>query len=233
MLRKDALDFVQKLPVQASKDILAIAPSFTLIDVVKNARKNFNFRVGAQNVASHTSGAFTGEVSALMLKDSGVDFVIIGHSERRHIYNESDAVIHEKVIQTIEAGLDIILCVGETLKQREQGDTNRIIKEQISSAFRNVQMNQKPNLMVAYEPVWAIGTGVTPTVDQIDDAHKFIQECFDELNMSVPVLYGGSVSPKNYEKIIQINSVGGFLIGGASLDVKSFIQITGEKNILL
>lgn len=206
------------------------APPFTgLIDMgVKPP-----FYVAAQNCHWEDHGAFTGEISVSMIRDCGSDYVILGHSERRHIFGESDEWINRKVDAVLSGALKPILCIGETLDQRESGQTQRILKTQLEQGLAGVDSIE--NILVAYEPVWAIGTGVTATTDQVEVAHAAVRNILRELfpgSDDVHVLYGGSVKPDNAEELIQVSGVNGFLIGGASLDVDSFTSIirTVEKD---
>jgi triosephosphate isomerase (TIM) len=190
-------------------------------------------KIGAQNSHWENSGAFTGELSAPMLKDIGVSFVIIGHSERRQYFNESDATVQQRASKALEHGLQVIICIGETLQERETGSTEKVLKRQITEGFntewckRNaLQKNQEP-VLVAYEPVWAIGTGKVATILEIEKTHFFIRETLNKLGFSstVPILYGGSVKPQNFAEIAAIQEVGGALVGGASLESDSFCSL--------
>ena len=187
----------------------------------------------AQNCHWEESGAFTGEISIPMLKDCGVEYVIIGHSERRHIFKESDKWINNKLKAILAGGLKPILCVGETLDQREKGQTDKVLFQQLTNAF--VSVEDLDDFIIAYEPVWAIGTGVNANVTQIENAHKTIKEIINQninITNDMHILYGGSVNSNNAEDLISIPGVDGFLIGGASLDANSFASIVNivEKN---
>ena len=187
----------------------------------------------AQNCHWEESGAFTGEISIPMLKDCGVEYVIIGHSERRHIFKESDKWINNKLKAILAGGLKPILCVGETLDQREKGQTDKVLFQQLTNAL--VSVEDLDDFIIAYEPVWAIGTGVNANVTQIENAHKTIKEIINQkinITNDMHILYGGSVNSNNAEDLISIPGVDGFLIGGASLDANSFASIVNivEKN---
>jgi len=187
----------------------------------------------AQNCHWEESGAFTGEISIPMLKDCGVEYVIIGHSERRHIFKESDKWINNKLKAILAGGLKPILCVGETLDQREKGQTDKVLFQQLTNAL--VSVDELDDFIIAYEPVWAIGTGVNANVTQIENAHKTIKEIINQkinITNDMHILYGGSVNSNNAEDLISIPGVDGFLIGGASLDANSFASIVNivEKN---
>ena len=200
------------------------APPFTgLFDMDVNPP----FYSAAQNCHWEGSGAFTGEISVSMIQDCGAEFVILGHSERRHVFGESNDWINRKVKAVLAGNLKPILCIGETLDQREAGQTDLVLKEQLEQGLGGVETLE--NMMIAYEPVWAIGTGVTANNDQVEEAHIsvriFLKELYPESDI-IHVLYGGSVNPGNAEELIQIPGVNGFLIGGASLDAGSFTSIT-------
>ncbi len=192
----------------------------------------------AQNCHWEYSGAYTGEISLSMIKDCGAKYVIVGHSERRRIFNESDEMINNKIRAILSKDLAPIICIGETKEERELGKTNMVLRDQIKSGLQGVQ--KFLGCVVAYEPVWAIGTGLTASLKEIEEAHILIKntvrEIFGERN-DFQVLYGGSVNESNAKELININDVDGFLIGGASLDIDSFISIInivekfGEKKI--
>lgn len=181
--------------------------------------------LGAQNLHTQRDGAFTGEVSASMLSDCGVRYVIIGHSERRHLYGESNALVAEKVIAAQQAGLTPILCVGESLQQRQQGLTLKVIGEQLQAVTGLPEVDMSGQLVVAYEPVWAIGSGTTATPQQAQDVHRFIREQLGEVGSRVQILYGGSVKAGNAESLFAEADIDGALVGGASLDVQEFLGI--------
>ena len=186
------------------------------------------FYLGAQNCYFKDSGAYTGEISLSMLLECNVDYVIIGHSERRQIFNEKNDSINKKVIKVIESGIKPILCVGETIDEMNAGKAYDIIKEQLISGLNNIK--SLSNIIIAYEPVWAIGTGLTASIEQINKANIFIRKILSQLfddkeSENTPILYGGSVSSTNANELISIDSVNGFLIGGASLDVVKFTEV--------
>ena len=193
------------------------------------------FSIGAQHCHWEDQGAFTGEISVGMLKDCGVDYVIVGHSERRHVFGETDNWINRKIKAIINADLTPIFCIGETLEQRESGHTNQILERQLRDGLKKVDFVEK--LVIAYEPVWAIGSGVTAAVEQVADAHLQVKNILsmqfrDSSIDNLPILYGGSVTPDNAKELISVQGVNGFLIGGASLNINSFISIVRkvEKN---
>ena len=200
------------------------APPFTgLFDMDVNPP----FYSAAQNCHWEGSGAFTGEISVSMIQDCGAEFVILGHSERRHVFGESDNWINHKVKAVLAGDLKTILCVGERLDQREAGQTELVLKSQLEQGLAS--MDSLKGIVIAYEPVWAIGTGVTANNEQVESAHTSVRKILKELypgSDNIHVLYGGSVKPGNAEELIQVPGVNGFLIGGASLDVESFTSIT-------
>ena len=186
------------------------------------------FYLGAQNCYFKDSGAYTGEISLSMLLECNVDYVIIGHSERRQIFNERNDSINKKVIKVIESGIKPILCIGETIDEMNAGKAYDIIKEQLISGLNNIE--SLSNIIIAYEPVWAIGTGLTASIEQINESNIFIRKILSQLfddkeSENTPILYGGSVSSTNANELISIDSVNGFLIGGASLDVVKFTEV--------
>ena len=188
------------------------------------------FYKAAQNCHWEEQGAFTGEISASMLKALNIQYVIIGHSERRQYLHENDKQVNDKIHLALKAELIPIICIGETLKERENGQTDPVLKEQLNSAFENINLDNQKNIIVAYEPVWAIGTGLTAEKNKILDAHSLIKETLETVyNFNIPVLYGGSVNADNAASLINIENVDGFLVGGASLKSESFCQIV--KNI--
>ena len=209
---------------------IVVAPPFTAIHAMAEALRNTNVAVAAQDLYWEKEGAFTGEVSAGMIKEAGAEFVIIGHSERRRLFQETDATVNKKIFAAIGADLTPIVCVGETLEERESNDTFKILDRQIKDGLDRLTAEQIANLVVAYEPVWAIGTGRNATAGQAQEAHAHIRtrlrqwfgaDAADRCH----VLYGGSVKPDNISGLIQEPDVDGALVGGASLDVKGFGEI--------
>jgi len=185
------------------------------------------FYSAAQNCHWEDSGAFTGEISVSMIRDCGAEYVILGHSERRHVFGESDDWVNRKVKAVLDGDLKPILCIGETLGQREAGQTDLVLENQLELGLKDVA--ELEHCVIAYEPVWAIGTGVTADSEQVKLAHQAVRKILVELypgSDDIQVLYGGSVNPGNAEELISVPGVNGFLIGGASLDVDSFTSIT-------
>jgi triosephosphate isomerase len=193
---------------------VAVCPPFTALAAAVGALAGTEIAVAAQNVHWEAEGAFTGEVSPRMLLELGVYATIVGHSERRQYFGETDEGVARRAHGALEAGLSVIVCVGELEEQRERGETQEVLRRQVGV------LEAHDNLVISYEPVWAIGTGKTATAEQAQDAHTFIRSLID-----VPVLYGGSVKPENAEELLRQSHVHGALVGGASLDVESFAAI--------
>ena len=207
-----------------------LAPPFTAIDTVRRTLAGSRLRVAAQNLHWQPLGAFTGEVSADMLRDAGCSHVIVGHSERRRLFGETSRGIGRKLAAALEASLRPILCIGETLEERRRGDTHRTLSSQLSGALKGVPKSVIESLAVAYEPVWAIGTGRHAASAQVADAHGWIRRSLARRfgaasAQEVPILYGGSVNPDNAAELAQIPEVDGVLVGGASLDHRNFAAI--------
>ncbi|RUM83752.1 MAG: triose-phosphate isomerase [Candidatus Thioglobus sp.] len=185
--------------------------------------------VGAQDLNVNASGAFTGEVSADMIKEFGAEYVIVGHSERRSLYGETDEIVAEKVQVALDNGLTPLFCIGELLEERESGNTETVVARQIKAVIDRVGIEAFKNIIVAYEPVWAIGTGVTATPQQAQDTHAFIRSLLAEhdsdIAQTTPILYGGSMNPVNAEELIGCEDIDGGLIGGASLKSDDFLHI--------
>jgi len=209
---------------------IVLAPPFTAIHAVAEALRNSNVTVAAQDMYFEREGAFTGEVSAAMIKEAGAESVIIGHSERRRLFHETDAVVNRKVMATIAGGLTPIMCVGETLEEREGNETLAILDRQVKEGLGGATGEQVADLVIAYEPVWAIGTGRTATAAQAEEAHAHIRTRLRQwfgadAAERCHVIYGGSVKPDNARELMAEPDVDGALVGGASLDVRSFAEI--------
>ncbi len=208
---------------------VAVCPPYLALQSVVDAVRGSRVEVYAQNMHEADHGAFTGEVSARMLLEAQADGVLLGHSERRQHFGETDRALQEKVPAALEAGLKPILCVGETEEERERGDTERKLRHQVQEALDKVPLERLPELVIAYEPVWAIGTGLTATPDQAQDACAFVRalvEGFDKAaGQAVRILYGGSMKPDGADELLALPDVDGGLIGGASLDVESFTAL--------
>ncbi|MDC6448270.1 triose-phosphate isomerase [Alphaproteobacteria bacterium] len=207
------------IPEDDSKCIV-ICPTSIYLDYI--SRKKKNFFIGAQNVSQNKEGPFTGEISCDSLSELKIDFCIVGHSERRKIYNEKNIDINSKSLQLINNEIVPIICIGETIEEKEKGKTNDVLEKQLIEGVSNY-LNPK-NAIIAYEPVWAIGTGLTPTLEEIDETHEFIRTHNKRFN-DFKILYGGSVQASNAKKIVSLSNVDGALIGGASLKSKEFTKI--------
>jgi len=209
---------------------VAVAPPLTSLQTARRAAQGSRIQLAAQNVHWETEGAFTGEVSPRMLREAGCRFVIVGHSERRRLFHESDQMIAQKLLASLREGLKPILCVGETLQERRKGITARVIRRQLRVALKGVANHDIEKTVIAYEPVWAIGTGQYATSEQVSWVHSRIRQILGTLFTGkridrVRVLYGGSVRPENAEELAQTPGVDGVLVGGASLKAESFLSI--------
>lgn len=209
---------------------IIFSPPFTALFNIKSLLNVPSLSLAAQNCHYEDKGAFTGEISISMLEACGVDYVIIGHSERRHVFNEPEEWINAKVKAVLNSKMLPILCIGETLEQRQAGDTEKVLRDQLVAGLADVSAEEMDRIVVAYEPVWAIGTGVTASVDQASEAHQVVRLVLSDLftdavARNTAILYGGSVKSDNAAELIQAPGVDGFLIGGASLKVDSFTSI--------
>ena len=214
---------VMNLLLDIQEVSVIFAPPFTGL---RDINVNPPFFKAAQNCHWEDKGAFTGEISAQMIKDCGADFIILGHSERRHLFNESNRLINKKIKASLKNELNVIHCIGETLEDRNSGKTVSILEEQLTDGLEDIASLDK--LVIAYEPVWAIGTGLSATLEQIEDTHRSIRDILSKLfdnEQNVSILYGGSVNCDNAETLINAKGVDGFLIGGASLDAENFASI--------
>lgn len=228
----DYINALQKIPRNEGVEV-AIIPPFTCLSVFKEARARSGITYGAQNMFWAGEGAFTGEISPLMLLELGCEYVLIGHSERRQIIGESDQMINDKLKLAVEKGLLPIFCVGETLKEREAGNARQVVGRQIQLGLQGVTPHT--GMVIAYEPVWAIGTGVNATASDAQQMIRFIRGIIKEewgLDKSeqVRILYGGSVKPANIKEIMSQHDIDGALVGGASLDPKVFAEIINFKS---
>jgi triosephosphate isomerase len=230
----EALDLVRGLSLELNgvKEVdIVVCPPFTaLSEVSKAILATKNISLGAQNMSEHNFGAYTGEIAAQMLKEFSVRYVILGHSERRMYQKESDELISKKALAAHAAALKPIVCVGETLNEREAGHTEKVLETQVRGSLAGLSKDQMVETIVAYEPVWAIGTGKTASAQQAQDAHAFIRgllvKMFDEaVARKVRIQYGGSVKPANARELMSLPDVDGALVGGAALEVRSFADI--------
>ena len=226
---------LKPLVANANHCEVVIAPVFTALKSVADRLEGSNIRVAAQNCAAEEKeGAFTGEVAASMVRDAGCSHVIVGHSERRQYYYETDAIVSRKTRAGLAAGLTMIVCVGETLEQRDQGNAERVVSEQLAGGLNGLTVSDLDRIIVAYEPVWAIGTGRTATPEQAQEMHAFIRRVFAERHSpgaaaGLRILYGGSVKPDNIAGLMKQPDIDGGLVGGASLNAESFAQIVNYK----
>ena len=207
-----------------------ICPPFTSLQEAGALIRNTIIKLGAQNMYYEESGAYTGEISASMLKSVGCDYVILGHSERRTIFGEPDSLINKKIKKALQSNLKPIFCVGETLQERESGITKDVIKRQVVEGLKDILINSINQIILAYEPVWAIGTGKTATPAQAEEVHEFIREIVSglynkDVSDNLIIQYGGSVKPENAVELMSQKDIDGALVGGACLKAESFIQI--------
>lgn len=210
------------------REYIVFPPSPYLRDVSRICG-NLAF-TGAQNMYFEKEGAFTGEISPEMVKDCGCSYILIGHSERRHVFGESDTDVNKKIKAALEAGLEPVVCLGELLDERENGETGKVLERQINGAFSGIEKSLMKKIVIAYEPVWAIGTGKVATPEIAEEAHVLIRESVkaifgSEISDMIPVIYGGSVKPDNIEGLYKMANIDGVLVGGASLDPESFLAI--------
>ena len=234
---KEAVSFTEAfLPkvAMATNAQIVIAPPFTALARVSSVCNGTNVVTAGQNMHEESHGAFTGELSASMLKEAGASHVIIGHSERRHLYGETDAGVNRKIQASLDAGLVPIVCIGETLEQREREQTHTVLTNQLTKGLTRLSEKSVAQLILAYEPVWAIGTGQTASPEQAQDAHRYIRNHLTKLTNSkiaeqCRLLYGGSVKPTNAAELAAQTDVDGALVGGASLDPNSFADIVLES----
>lgn len=229
----DASALVTEIVAAAGKinDVdIVVCPPFTSLESAGKALEGSSVKLGAQNMHPEASGAFTGEISAPMLRAIFATHVILGHSERRAYFGESDAFINQKVIAALKNQLKPILCVGETLAERESGATLKVVQTQLEAGLEGVSKDQAPTVVIAYEPVWAIGTGKVATTDQAQEVHAFIRGLLTKLftepvAQKVRILYGGSMKPSNAPELLAQKDIDGGLIGGASLEARSFVEL--------
>lgn len=230
MLPNEAIDYINKLEEKLEKlenikeklDIALYVPYINIFYANLMSQET-DIIIGAQNMCCQDNGAYTGEISADMLKSVDINTVLIGHSERRHVFNESDMMINRKVIKSQEKDMQAVFCIGETLEENESGKTEEVLKNQIETGLKDVDIK---NIIIAYEPVWAIGTGKVCDSDKANEIIKYIKEILkNDYGKELPVLYGGSVSPDNAKEILSKEYIDGVLVGGASLDVDKFFEI--------
>lgn len=209
---------------------IVLCPPFTSIEIVNKKLGNNGVKLGAQNMFYESQGAYTGEISAGMLKSCGCEYVILGHSERRQYFHETDAIINKKVLKALDEGLKPILCIGETLQEHEDKITEAIIEGQLTGCLSHVSEEGMANVTIAYEPIWAIGTGKNATAHQAEGVHNFIRKRLkkmysDDVSKNTRIIYGGSISAENAKELFTPATINGGLVGGASLEAESFIKI--------
>lgn len=228
----EAVEFVNEIKGKVNNtDVEAvICAPFTLLKDLKEATKGTDIKIGAQNMHYEDNGAFTGEVSAPMLNELNIDYVVLGHSERRQYFNETNETVNKKVLKALKSGIDPILCIGETLEEREADKTKDVCKVQVEKALENVSKDDMKKVVIAYEPIWAIGTGKTATAKQANDVISYVREVVkglygEEISEEVRIQYGGSVKPANVSEIMNQTDIDGALVGGASLKPADFVEL--------
>ena len=221
---------IQDFSERISDVKVVLAPSFTLLHIVKQTLSNTNIGLACQNFYFEDRGAYTGEVSFEMVKDAGCQYAIIGHSERRALFGETNGMLNKKIICAVKNDIDVIFCVGENEEERNKGRTFEILEKQVCQGLSSLTNKNLNKICVAYEPVWAIGTGMNATVVQVEEAHDFIRNIIRKKVLGsestyVDILYGGSVNPNNCRDLLRNKEVDGALVGGASLNINSFCDI--------
>jgi len=230
---KEALEMIQDFKSKIKKTIsvdIIIFPPYTVLNTILNTVKKTPIKVGAQNMHFEEKGAFTGEVSPIFLKEIGCEYVILGHSERRDIFQETNEIINKKLKKALSINLNPIVCIGEHLAERESGKTKEIILNQFMNTFKNLTKEDFRKIIIAYEPIWAIGTGKTATPEQAEEIHLYIRELLEnnynrDTAQSVRIQYGGSIKPINAGDLFRKENIDGGLVGGASLQAESLIKI--------
>jgi triosephosphate isomerase len=236
---REAIDLIRELKASISevKEVeVAVAPPFTALYAVRQELEGSSIRLAAQNLYWEERGAFTGEVSPPMLKEVGCHYVIIGHSERRQFFMETDEMVNRRIKAALDQGLRPVFCIGETLKEREEEKTFAVIERQVEGGLKDIVEERVKNIVIAYEPVWAIGTGKTATPEQAEEVHRFIREklrkfCSREMVEEIRIQYGGSVTPENIKGLMNQPNIDGALVGGASLKAETFSKIVRFKEI--
>ena len=233
---KEAVELINELKplVAKSKPEVVVCVPYTDLWAVKEAIAGSKIKLGAENVSWADNGAYTGEISTEMLNEIGVEYVIIGHSERRQYFGETDETVNKRMLQALKCGLKPIVCVGETLTEREKNKTKRVLRKQVLEGFKDVTCEQFENIVIAYEPVWAIGTGKTATAEDANKTIGFIRSLIKktfgaEVAKSLRIQYGGSMKPSNAKELMAMRNIDGGLIGGASLKAEDFSKIVNYK----
>jgi triosephosphate isomerase len=235
----EAIDLVKQLKASLSAIEgveVAVAPPFTALFAVRKELEGSSIRLAAQNLFWEEKGAFTGEIAPPMLKEVGCHYVILGHSERRQFFGETDDTVNRKVKAALSQELKVIFCIGETLKEREEGKTFAVIERQVPGGLKDIHKEEMSSIVLAYEPVWAIGTGKTATPEQAEEVHRFIRKKLAELYSKeiadgVRIQYGGSVTPENIRGLMEQEDIDGALVGGASLKSETFSKIVRFKEM--
>jgi len=234
---KESVSFIKelkKLVGNVKNAEIVICPPFTSLHEIKKIIKNARIKTGAQNMHFEDAGAFTGEISPLMIKEAGCEYVIVGHSERREIFNENDFLINKKIIAALKHGLKPILCIGENLEQKNQGKTKNVIENQLKNCLKNIDKNEILKITIAYEPIWAISKGDpshrAATAEDAEEGHKFIRGVVEkmfggDILKYTRIIYGGSMKPENAKELLAMPNIDGGLVGNASLNAKSFAEI--------
>ena len=235
----ESLDLIRELKgaVSGVKGVeVAVAPPFTALYAVHKELEGSSIRLAAQNLYWEEKGAFTGEISPLMLKDAGCQYVIIGHSERRQFFGETDETVNRRIKAALAQGLKVIFCVGETSKEREEGRTFPVIEKQMEGGLKGLDIQKAEDMVIAYEPVWAIGTGKTATPQQAEEVHRFIRGKIEklysrEVSEKIRIQYGGSVTPESIKGLMNQPDIDGALVGGSCLKAESFSKIVRFKEM--
>ena len=227
---KELIEELKNKTNEIIKTTMIVCPPFTALSMAAEMVNGTNIQVGAQNMYWEQQGAFTGEISTEMIKSTGATFVIIGHSERRQFFGETDESVNKKLKAVLQSGLNPIVCIGETLEERESGVTNDLVGKQVEKALADISTELMKKVILAYEPIWAIGTGKTATPEQAQDVHKFIRSILfrlynNEVGNEIVIQYGGSVKPENATELLSQPDIDGALVGGACLKAESFSEI--------
>jgi triosephosphate isomerase (TIM) len=235
----EALDLIRQLKASLSNIEgveVAVAPPFTVLYAISQELKRSFIRLAAQNLFYEEKGAFTGEISPLMIKEIGCQYVIIGHSERRQFFGETDETVNRRIKAALGQGVKPIFCMGETLKEREEGKAFSVIEKQVEGGLRGIGEEEVKDIVIAYEPIWAIGTGKTATPEQAEEVHRFIRKRLErfysrEMAEGIRIQYGGSVTPENIKGLMSQENIDGALVGGASLKSETFSKIVRFKEM--
>jgi triosephosphate isomerase (TIM) len=235
---EEAVSFVKELTplIANSHAAVFLAVPYTAIKPVSDAAHETKIVIGAQNMNDASQGAFTGEIAGRMLKDAGAQFVILGHSERRKLFHETDEFVNKKVKRALKDGLKMTVCIGETKEEREEGKTEEVLKTQLSQSLADVSAEQMHEIMIAYEPIWAIGTDLSATPESAQTVHAYLRTLLlqlwnEDVAQETVIQYGGSVKPDNASALLDQMDIDGLLVGGASLSVTTFSQIVNSESV--